>query len=205
MARFKQSIPAVSALYFQRSSTWLNTFFFLVSGVSLGVFTELFLPADDKLRVGSYLMEHLLRDSSSIDHSAVFVQSTGGHLALLVLIFLSGLTSFGVPATLAAIAWKGTALGFSAALLIESMELRGVFAMVLAVVPPHLLILPALFLAAASAVNRVRDRRIRIRRKKSLSFEAGPYCMCFLLPLLLILIAGLWESFISPALLQLIK
>ncbi|MBQ2867534.1 MAG: hypothetical protein IJE87_04085, partial [Firmicutes bacterium] len=60
MARFRQSLPAVSALYMQRSADWLKTLFFLISGISIGVFTELFLPEEDKLRVASHLMEHLL-------------------------------------------------------------------------------------------------------------------------------------------------
>ena len=49
-----------------------QSFFFLLSGISLGVFTELFLPEPDKARVGAHLMEHLFLNDAQIDHSAVF-------------------------------------------------------------------------------------------------------------------------------------
>ncbi|MBQ2866827.1 MAG: stage II sporulation protein M, partial [Firmicutes bacterium] len=112
----------------------------------------------------------------------------------------------GVPATYAALAYKGAALGFSAAILLESLALRGVLTTVLAIVPSHLLILPALILASSAAINYVSSRRPGNRRKRSLSsIEPGPYCLAFLFPLILILIAAVLEAFISPAFLQLIK
>jgi len=206
MARFRQSFPAISAMYLQRSADWLKTLFFLILGISMGVFTELFLPEEDKSRVALHLLEHLFPDGLQIDHSAVFFQSAGSHLGLLAVIFLSGLTSFGVPATYAALAYKGAALGFSAAILLDSLALRGVLTTVLAIVPSHLLILPALILASSAAINYVSSRRPGNRRKRSLSsIEPGPYCLAFLFPLILILIAAVLEAFISPAFLQLIR
>ena len=173
--------------YFQRSGTWLIPFFFLVSGISVGVFTELSLPADSRAQVGAYLVEHLFADNASPDHSAVLLQSTGNNLGLLLLIFLSA------------------ALGFSAALLLDFLQLKGLATLVLTVLPPNLLILPALFLGVAAAGANAADRRSGTRRKKSLAQEAGPYCTCFVPPLLLAAIAALIEAFICPALLQLIK
>ena len=179
-----------------------QSFFFLLSGISLGVFTELFLPEPDKARVGAHLMEHLFLNDAQIDHSAVFWESAENHIGLLALLFVSGLTSFGVPAAYISLLGKGTALGFSAAFLMESMAFRGALAMLTAILPPHLLILPALLLAA-SAAGSYSKSAMGNRRKRSLSKEPGPYCLSFVLPLILILIAALWEAFISPAFLQL--
>jgi len=205
MARFRQSLPAVSALYMQRSADWLKTLFFLISGISIGVFTELFLPEEDKLRVASHLMEHLLVDGSQTDHSAVFWESFETHLGFLVAFFLSGLTAFGIPAAYVTLLLKGTALGFSCALLMESLALRGALTVVLSVLPPHLFILPALAMASTSAINRARTCRTGRRRKRSLSVEPGPYCLSFVPPLILLLTASILEAFISPAFLQLIR
>lgn len=205
MTRFRQSLPAISAMYMQRSTDWLKTLFFLMLGISIGVFTELFLPEEDKARVASHLMEHLFFDGQKTDHSAVFFESAENHLRLLALIFLSGLTSFGVPATYITVAYKGAALGFSSAILMESMAFRGALAMVLGVLPPHLLILPALLFSSAAAANSVKSRRPGNRRKRSLSIEPGPYCLAFVFPLVLILAAAMLEAFISPAFLQLIR
>ena len=191
--------------YFQRSGTWLIPFFFLVSGISVGVFTELSLPADSRAQVGAYLVEHLFADNASPDHSAVLLQSAGNNLGLLLLIFLSGLTAIGFPVAYAAVAYKGAALGFSAALLLDFLQLKGLATLVLTVLPPNLLILPALFLGVAAAGANAADHRSGTRRKKSLAQEAGPYCTCFVPPLLLAAIAALIDAFICPALLQLIK
>jgi len=190
--------------YFQRSSTWLIAFFFLVCGISVGAFTELSLPDESRAQVGAYLMEHLFSDNTALDHSAVLLQSAGNNLGLLLLVFLSGLIPLGFPAAYAVIAYKGAALGFSAALLLEFLQFKGAVTLFLTVLPPNLLILPALFLAVAAAINTSAGRRGN-HRKKSLSQEAGPYCACFVPPLLLASAAALIEAFICPALLQLIK
>ena len=194
----------MTRVYFQRSSTWLITFFFLVAGISIGAFTQLSLPADSRAQIGAYLLEHLFSDDVALDRSAVLLQSAGNNLGLLLLIFLSGLTTVGFPVAYAAIAYKGAALGFSAALLFDFLHLKGAAALILTVLPPNLLILPALFLAAAAAVNAAHNRR-NGGRKKSLSQEAGSYFVCFVPPLLLAAAAALIEAFICPTLLQLIK
>ena len=187
MARFNQSL------------------FFLISGISIGIFTELFLPEADKARVASHLMEHLLLDDPLIDHSAVFVQSAENHLSLLAILFLSGLTSLGIPAACITLAYQGAALGFSSALLMESMSYQGAFAMLFAILPPHLFVLPSLLVASASVMHRKGTLRAGNRRKRSLSVEPGPYCLSFVLPLILMIVAALLEAFISPAFLQLIR
>ncbi len=205
MTRFRQSIPAVSALYFQRTSTWLVTLFFLISGISAGVFTELSLPEEEKLRIGHHLMEHMFLTDTVPSRSALFLQSAENNLGPLLPVFFSGLTSFGCPVVYLTVLYKGIALGFSTTLLMESLGWDGVLTAILTVLPPGFLALPSLFLAACTAINCSRNRKLSNRRKKSLSFEAGPYCFCFLLPLIFTAAAIVLESFISPALLQLIK
>ena len=191
-------------LYIQRSSTWLTTFFFLVFGISIGVFTELALPSEEKGQAISELLESLTITDESLDHSHLFFRTAGNHMGVLFVTFLSGLVPYGFPGAWLAITGKGVSLGFTAALLMEAMGFRGVLASITSILPAQLLILPALFLAAAAAINHSWNSRSK-SRKKSLSHETGPYCFCFLIPLLLLLVASLWEAFISPAWMQLIK
>lgn len=203
MAHIRQNFPAISSLYFQRSNTWVFTLFFFVLGISAGAFSEQALPLEEKTQIAAYLAQNLFADTAA-DPAAIFLKSAGNNLGLLLCIFLSGLTVVGFPAAYAAITYKGAALGFSAALLLDSMAVKGLLALLLTVVPPSLLILPALFLAVAAAVNSARNS-MHNRRKKSLSREAGPYCICFVPLVVCVVIAGLLEAFICPALLQLIR
>lgn len=191
-------------MYFQRVSAWLTAFFFLVCGISAGAFTELSLPSESRAQIGAYLMEQLFSESPEPSPTAVLLQSAGNNLGLLFLIFLSGIVPLGFCAAYAVIAYKGAALGFCAALLLELLQLRGVLILLFTVLPPNLLILPALFLSVAAVINTSAAKRSR-HRKKSLSSEAGSYCACFFLPFLLISAAIVIEGLICPAVLQLIK
>lgn len=207
MAYIRHNVPAVSALYFQRRSALLLTLFFFVLGISAGAFTELFLPDDSKSQVAAYLTQNLFAQEAAQAPQAVFLKSAGNNLGLLLVTFLSGLTAFGVPAAYAAVVYKGAALGFSSALLLEALAARGVLTLLFAVLPPNLLILPALLLSTGAAVNAALNGARRRRtpgRRKSLSVEAGSYLACFFLPFLCILFGSLLEAFICPAFLRLI-
>lgn len=194
-------------LALQRTSTIFGILFFFLLGISLGTFTELMLSAQEKNELLQYLSQNLFTvDLSQDSFPHIFVNSAGNNLGLLLLIALSGATVIGFPVALLSVAYKGVTLGFSSALLLDTLSLKGTALILFAMVPQNIIMIPILLLSATCAINfafnTISERRSGI--KKSLTNNAGSYILYYILFALLLLIGCLIESFICPILLQLI-
>jgi len=184
----------------------MATLFFFAAGLSSGVFVELFMGQDSTNQIADYLTSNLLSGNvSGASLPSVFLRSAANNFGLLLIILLAGITVIGFPAALLAVAYKGMALGFSSALLIDSMGGKGAVVILLSMVPQNLFLMPALLVASVAAVNLSaqvfsgRQKGI----KKSLEFSAGPYLSIFVVLAAALLAGCLIEAFIAPALLQL--
>jgi len=181
--------------------------FFFLLGISAGVFTELMMPSTEKEGMISYLDQYFLLNSpDDLAFIEIFMKSAGNNLGLLFIMLLSGLSAFGFPAALAALIYKGMALGFSAALLIDSMSFKGVAIVFTSMIPQNLIIIPAILLAGVAALNMafhtISNRKYGI--KKSLAESSGSYLFINAVLAIAILAGCFIESFLSPLLTQLI-
>ncbi len=182
------------------------TFFFLL-GISAGIFTELMMTSAEKEGVISYLDKYfLLNSTSDLAFSDIFMKSAGNNLGLLFIMVLAGITAIGFPVVLAALIYKGMALGFSAALLIDSMSFKGVAIVFTSMIPQNLIIIPAFVIAGVTGLNMafhtISNRRFGI--KKSLAESSGSYLFVNAVLAVIILAGCFIESFLSPLLTQLI-
>ena len=188
------------------ASISISLFFFLF-GISAGVFTELMMSTAEKESMVTYLNHYFqLTTLDDLSFSDIFMNSAGNNLGLLVIMLLSGLTAIGFPVALAALSYKGMALGFSAALLIDSMSFKGVALIFTSMIPQNLILIPSLIFAGIAALNiafhTISNRRFGI--KKSLAENSGSYLFLNMILLASILVGCFIESFISPLLTQLI-
>lgn len=202
----KNARANIGSLMFQSQGIPMAILFFFIAGLSSGIFAELFLGADEKLPLAEYLTNQLLsQDLSKVSLSSVFLQSAANNLGLLLLFFIGGLTVIGFPAVFLAVAYKGMALGFSSALLIDSLAGKGIKVIFLSMVPQNVILLPVLLAAAVAAVHfsaaiyAGRDRGI----KKSLAQYTGPYLTIFMILAAIAIVGCAAEAFIAPALLRL--
>ena len=155
----------------------------------------------------SYLDKYFLLNSpNDLAFSDIFMKSAGNNLGLLLVMLLSGITAFGFPVALAALIYKGMALGFSAALLIDSMSFKGVAIIFTSMIPQNLIIIPAVIIAGVAALNvafhTISNRKFGI--KKSLAESSGSYLFINAVLAAAILVGCFIESFLSPLLTQLI-
>lgn len=197
----RRKYHAVSSLAFQSPSTFLGTLFFFVLGISAGVFTELMMGTAEKEALLSFLNQQLFTaDWSTSDFPSVFANSVSNNLGLLLVILLSGLTAVGFPVALAAIAYKGMALGFSSALLIENLAGKGFLLVFTSLIPQSLLLVPALLVGCAAALNlafyTIRCRRTGV--KKSLAENAGSYLTLTIILAAVILCGCVIETVLGP-------
>jgi len=203
----RNTINKASGLITSSGSSFAAALFFFFLGISAGVFTELMMLPAEKEGVIAYLDKYfLLTNPSDLAFSEIFMKSAGNNLGLLFIMLLSGLTAFGFPVALAALIYKGMALGFSAALLIDSMSFKGIAIVFTSMLPQNLIIIPAVILAGVAALNvafhTISNRRFGI--KKSLAESSGSYLFLNAALAAAILVGCFIESFLSPLLTQLI-
>lgn len=184
-----------------------SIFFFMI-GISIGVFTELMLSPGEKNTAISFFNRYFLVDNmSQNDYTDIFMRSAGSNLGLLLVIILSCLTAIGFPIAIAALTYKGAALGFSAALLIESLSLKGIFYIITSMIPQNLILIPAFIAATVISLNLafyLLSRRRKFGIKKSLADCAGPYTYLNVIIAIFIIVGCIVESIICPFLTRLI-
>ncbi|MDD3168472.1 MAG: stage II sporulation protein M [Eubacteriales bacterium] len=203
----KRNINRASELIMSSGASFAAALFFFLLGISAGIFTELMMPSAEKEGIISYLDQYfLLSNPNELAFTEIFMKSAGNNLGLLFVMLLSGLTAFGFPVALAALIYKGMALGFSAALLIGSMSFKGVAIVFTSMIPQNLIIIPAIILAGVAALSlafhTISNRRFGI--KKSLAENSGSYLFINAVLASAILVGCFIESFLSPLLTQLI-
>jgi len=203
----KRNMIRASELIMSSGASFAAALFFFMLGISAGVFTELMMTSAEKEGMISYLDKYfLLNNPNDLAFSDIFMKSAGNNLGLLLVMLMSGITVFGFPVALAALIYKGMALGFSAALLIDSMSFKGVAIIFTSMVPQNLIIIPAVIIAGVAALNvafhTISNRRFGI--KKSLAESSGSYLFINAVLAAAILVGCFIESFLSPLLTQLI-
>jgi len=203
----KRNMIRASELITSSGASFAAALFFFMLGISAGVFTELMMTNAEKQGMISYLDKYfLLNNPNALAFSDIFMKSAGNNLGLLLVMLLSGITAFGFPVALAALIYKGMALGFSAALLIDSMSFKGVAIIFTSMIPQNLIIIPAVIIAGVAALNiafhTISNRKFGI--KKSLAESSGSYLLINAVLAAAILVGCFIESFLSPLLTQLI-
>ncbi|MBR0596862.1 stage II sporulation protein M [Sinanaerobacter chloroacetimidivorans] len=203
----RHTLNHTSNLVTGSSTSFAAALFFFMLGISAGVFTELLMNSTEKENMINYLGQYLLLSNyNDVSFSKIFFSSAGNNLILLLIMAVSGLTAIGFPIALAALTYKGMALGFSAALLIDSMSYKGVALIFTSMLPQNLILIPAILIAGIAALNvafhTISNRRFGM--KKSLVESSGSYTFINIILIVAVLAGSFIESFISPLLTQLI-
>jgi stage II sporulation protein M len=177
--------------------------FFILTGISMGAFTELLLSADVKSYVQDYLTYNLLMfDPQDGLLPQFFLKSMAVNMGLLLIIVLSGLSLIGFPAALLALLFKGASLGFSSTLIMDTLGGKGVLFVLITLIPPNVVIVPGLCCSALSslgfALSLLSPASGSIR--KSFSQNLGPFLTIQLLMAVFIIGGCFLEAFIFPLL-----
>lgn len=190
---------------FGSAATLIASAFFFLTGISAGIFLELFMDSSQKDSVVQHLLQYLVTGSSNMDYPNPFIYSITSNLFWLVVLFALGLSVYGFPLVFIALLYKGFALGFSACLILEEFSVKGVLLILACLIPQNIFLIPALLLSASCAINyallRIRKRReLGYSRKRSPREELPlrSYCLFFLTMAIVMLLGCLIESFLFP-------
>src|SRR5699024_2242032 len=101
------------------------------------------------------------------DPKIAFQHSLGSHIKTLGLMWLLGVSVFGMPFIFVLIFFKGLVISFTVGFLVNQLSWEGLWVSFLAVVPHNLLLVPSLIIVAVSGIafsillvkNRLIQRR----------------------------------------------
>lgn len=181
---------------------YLVVFIFFLGGITAGTVTLYYLGQQQVIQLASYL-DNLLKQLNNTHQIAswysIFYQTFINALKEIGMVWFLGLTVIGLPLIVAIIFLKGFILGFTVGFLVQQKAYQGIAFSLLAILPPNLLEIPALFVAAilgiSFSISLLRGRNIR---------EAGflprflAYTLLMFLVMVLVAGGGLVEAYLSP-------
>ncbi|RJX23648.1 MAG: stage II sporulation protein M [Dethiobacter sp.] len=155
----------------------------------------------------SYFMEGLKNESYNmlqpLDLLKVSLQK---NILFHFMLWALGFLWIGFPFILVVLALKGFALGFTVAFIVYRSALKGLIFCLAAVLPHNLLLLPAYLVAAATALTlsllKLKERLGKKRTDRNHYYRG--YCYLMLLLLVIILMGGLVEAYITPVFMRLV-
>ncbi len=175
-------------------------------GIIFGSLTVNNLDLSERQSLQSYLLV-FLRDF----HSAVPVKGTVlahdavlANLKTLVFLLILGITAVGAPFILLVVFTRGFVLGFTVGFLVKQLMAKGFFLALLAVVPHNLILVPALLVASVANIDfGLALIKSRLTRRPVILSDEFLTCLTITaVSLLVLILAGLVEGFVSPVMMR---
>lgn len=178
-----------------------------VAGVTAGSLAVNTLPPNQERELASLIdrLFYRLSQSDPLPAGEVFMRSLNNNLRLALLLWLLGTSTTGIPLTLAAVFLRGFVSGFTIGVLIYERGLEGLLVGLFAVVPGHIIAVPALFAMSLTAISFAIYRKERhIRTGKGLlTAEFGTYTLVMAVLTLVLGLSSLVDGFAGPMIIRL--
>lgn len=178
----------------------ISSFVFL-SGLFMGIFMAITMEAAEKEAVAAHLFSFLSGSYSDISFVSYAETAFRKNAVLWLIIFTGGFTVLGAPLSMLPLLYKGTALGLSCTMILDSMSTNGLKLIILAVLPQNMLLVPLLILAASFALSYaygfIASKKAGIE-KLNLPKKAGPYIMINIVILIMLMVCAIIEAVFVP-------
>lgn len=139
-------------------------------GVILGIVSVRSLPGQEVAKMSGYI-QSFLEHAKNQDYQAsrALPGAVYDHTAVVIMMYLLGITVIGVPVILAYILIRGFVLGFALCFLVSQFHTDGLLLASVMILPQNLIFIPAVLLGAVTSlwfsllmVRRFMDSRMRI-------------------------------------------
>ncbi|AKX94286.1 stage II sporulation protein M [Neomoorella thermoacetica] len=174
--------------------------FFFLAGIITGTIAVNFLEPQQVSQLGAYLDKVLSQfkgEGPGFNQAAY--QALLGALRETGLIWFLGLTVIGIPLIIGLIFLKGLILGFTVGFLVQQKALQGMAFSFLALLPPNIIQIPALFIAAILGISfSIGLMRGRGQAEAAILPRFLTYSFLMLLVTLVLVGGGLVEGYLSP-------
>jgi stage II sporulation protein M len=204
-SRIGQTIQAYTR---EHQSLYWFTIVLFTMGIIFGAVLVNSLPLSQKQELHSFLQYFFLNlGQQGIPDTRPHFQESFSHYAKTVgIMWVLGLSIIGLPMILLILFLKGVVVGFTVGFLVHQMQWQGVTFAMVGVLPQNLLVVPALFIVGVSGISfslRLIKTRLLSKRDGIMPHFVG-YTVLVLSMLAVLTIASLFETFVSPRLMQLV-
>jgi stage II sporulation protein M len=180
--------------------------FFLLVGLSAGVFTVSALPDDQMDSVSAFLKAFFkVLKNSTPDIGAILWESLMNNLKLLLVLFLCGFQIYLIPVSLVTVGVKGFMVGFTISAFILKYAFGGVLIAAICVIPPNLIIIACYMrLCAACIHNGIERHKLkRALRNRRVQVNYAPYVQLSCKICIACILGIMLESILAPFVLKL--
>jgi stage II sporulation protein M len=204
----KKMYQSVVATHFrEHSSIYLFVVVLFLMGVIFGAIVVNSLTFSQKEDLAYYLSQFFgeVSNGKVAASKDVFAQSLFDNSKFIGMMGILGISIIGLPVILIVLFMKGLVIGFTVGFLVNQMGWNGFLLSFVSVLPQNFIIIPVFIITATVAVS-ISLKMIRRQFMKKISEPIlpllGRYALVFVVAGLFLVIAALFEAYISPSLMK---
>jgi stage II sporulation protein M len=204
----KKMYQSVVATHFrEHSSIYLFVVVLFLMGVIFGAIVVNSLTFSQKEDLAYYLSQFFgeVSNGKIAASKDVFAQSLFDNSKFIGMMGILGISIIGLPVILIVLFMKGLVIGFTVGFLVNQMGWNGFLLSFVSVLPQNFIIIPVFIITATVAVS-ISLKMIRRQFMKKISEPIlpllGRYAFVFVVAGLFLVIAALFEAYISPTLMK---
>jgi len=184
---------------------YLLTILFIATGMILGLYCVKYMGDVDKSTLINYITA--FGSSSTLDglsNKEILMGTLKNNIPIIIGFWFLGLTVVGLPIIILINIYKGFSLGFTFSFFIYGLKEKGLLLSLLGVLPQNLIYIPCLiFLSVLSIEFSIGIVKEKFTKKYSPNTgSVRNYTMMFLIVTGVMFIGFLFESFITPILIN---
>ncbi|GFR34284.1 stage II sporulation protein M [Thermobrachium celere] len=191
-----------------KDNVWLYFFviLFFAIGLSVGAFTSKALDTDSKQNILIFMNNffHTI-GNENVESKAVFVRAFKNNIQFIIIIWLLCLTYIGVPIVFLVDLFRGFILGFTISFCIQSMGLKGLLFLIIAVVPQNIIYVPCIIVASALAVDyglSIFKRNVNKVYYHKNNTNLINLSLILAIIFLIMTVASMYEAFVVPTIIK---
>ena len=204
----KKMYQSVVATHFrEHSSIYLFVVVLFLMGVIFGAIVVNSLTFSQKEDLAYYLSQFFGQVSNGKIAASkdVFAQSLFDNSKFIGMMGILGISIIGLPVILIVLFMKGLVIGFTVGFLVNQMGWNGFLLSFVSVLPQNFIIIPVFIITATVAVSislKMIRRQFMKKNSEPILPLLGKYALVFVVAGLFLVIAALFEAYISPTLME---
>ena len=190
-----------------QESIWLYvvSLLCLFTGIVLGIYTVKYMGDMERQDLVSYFLGFKSNIKSiEINNTAILIKSIKSNLPMIIIIWLVGITVIGIPIVLIIDIIKGFSFGFTLTFIIYSMGYKGIWFILLSIIPQNIIYLPCIIVASVLSM-RLSMMKLKDRVNKQMNYNKNyvlDYSITFLILVLITILGCLYQAYITPKAIQ---
>ncbi|WP_346878748.1 stage II sporulation protein M [Clostridium sp. UBA7791] len=198
-------IDSFNKHFYENIWMYLLTILFIATGMILGLYCVKYMGDVDKSTLINYITA--FGSSSTLDglsNKEILMGTLKNNIPIIIGFWFLGLTVVGLPIIILINIYKGFSLGFTFSFFIYGLKEKGLLLSLLGVLPQNLIYIPCLiFLSVLSIEFSIGIVKEKFTKKYSPNTgSVKNYTMMFLIVTGVMFIGFLFESFITPILIN---